>query len=870
MKKNTLTILFFLLSVLVVYSQSVIENPKTGLSLNSNSKITKIELTDSTTILCFHTFYTPYWWINIPKETYIQPIGCQKLFIKRTEGIPLNERYTMPASGEVNYKLIFPAIAKTTNYIDYGEANEGGSWFIYDIAVNPLSNKLRLPNELYGNWFNKLTGDWELSFNENYAVYKNQLWSYEFSNTSKGLKTLKLTPNNGKSIVLYIKYEKLGTYLFGESALELKSYCKNSVEAQQFVAIDNKAYELPIFKLDSATYSGYIKGYTPRVGVKTLSICTDDIISGKQTIHVIKISENGFFTVKLPIYYPHFCWVGSSIYNGLVFLEPGKMLFQMIDPSNLINTDLFMGESAQLNSDLTKLMKINSFDFKAVQNIILGMSPTQYKTYCNSFETRDLNTLDSIKKSTKLSEKAYEVMKLEIRYRTVSNIMGYKNIFEYAYCEKNKIPRTQRDLPIKIDSLSAEYFDFINDELLNNPLAVVAPSYGRFINSLKYLDILRIANTFSINTQGLVAELKKSGYRFTESEKLMLDKLNEMDSISNLAEQKNFNEKYGKQIIAFYTKYQENIKIICKNTPKADNTIVYKYFKDNKIKLTVDEKKLWKAITKHDNDEKKLWKAINKHDNSENSKKIYEFYTTYGDSTNAFNKRHSRFINELFDKKKKESRNESLKSIFNIQPGLGMDIMLAQDNCNKIVEELSPVSNEKLQIMQQQFLTPFIADYIAFCNNQAFAKLEANKKKTGFVLNETPKTDATKIFDAIIKKYKGKVIYVDFWATWCSPCREGIKQIKPLKEDFKDKDIVFLYITDESSPIDTWNKLIPDIKGEHYRVSSDEWTFLKSMFNISGIPHYALVGKTGEVINWDLVTYDNIELKAILEKYIQN
>jgi len=194
--------------------------------------------------------------------------------------------------------------------------------------------------------------------------------------------------------------------------------------------------------------------------------------------------------------------------------------------------------------------------------------------------------------------------------------------------------------------------------------------------------------------------------------------------------------------------------------------------------------------------------------------------------------------------------------------------MLAQDYCRNIVEEVSPVSDIKLKAIQQQFSTPFVAEYVALCNNQSIAKLEANKKKTGFVVNETPKTEADKIFEAIMSKYKGKIIYVDFWATWCGPCRSGIEQIKPLKEELAGKDIVFVYITNPTSPQSTWSNMIPDIKGEHYRVTTDEWNFLTSKFNISGIPHYVLVGKTGEIINPNFGHYDIGNLMSKLEKYI--
>ena len=833
MKKNTFTILLFLLSAIVVYSQTVINNPKTGFRTFGNGNLTKIEVSDTATILSFRTYARPGDWISIPDKTYIQDSnGSEKLYIKSSEGIKINEQYIMPASGNVTYKLFFSPIAKTTVFIDYGEGNDGGSWFIYDIATKPDANKSLVNKELSGNWFDKTTGDWEFGFYDKQVIYKNKLWSYSFPKGKKTSNSIKLT-GNGVTFDVFYKTTTPGNILLGLSAQSLKEYSNNATEAQKKKPTDDKPYELPVFKLDSATYSGYIRDYTPRIGIKTLSISIDDIITGQQNTFVIRIDENGFFSVKLPIYYPHICWVRSSIYNGSVFLEPGKEVFQLLGTSD----QLFMGESAKINSDMTELMKIRSFDFRDMQSKILDMSPIQYKAYCSRFESKDMNALDSIMKTNTISAKAYQVMKMDFEYRSASNKMYYSYYWESAYREKNKIPRTERTLPVKSDSLTAQYFDFINNESVNNPLAVLCSGYNSFINSLKYLNILQIGNSFSINTQSLGAELEKSGYTFTGSERLMLEKLKEADSISNSEVEKAYYEKYGKQMKAFYTKYQEDFKNIDKN------------------KLTADEKKLWKIITNHENSEK--------------IKKMHELRTTSTESEAAFLKDHNLFVVNLFTQKSIETRNKNLKTLFGIQGGLASDVMVAQDNCQKIVEEVSPVDNKRLKAIQQQFSTPFIAEYVAYCNNQAIARLEANKKKTGFVVNETPKTEAVKIFDAIIKKYQGKVIYVDFWATWCGPCRSGIEQIKPLKEELAGKDIVFVYITNPTSPQSTWSNMIPDIKGEHYRVSNDEWNFLTAMFNISGIPHYVLVGKTGEIINPDLGHFDNQMLKLELEKHIK-
>jgi thiol-disulfide isomerase/thioredoxin len=128
------------------------------------------------------------------------------------------------------------------------------------------------------------------------------------------------------------------------------------------------------------------------------------------------------------------------------------------------------------------------------------------------------------------------------------------------------------------------------------------------------------------------------------------------------------------------------------------------------------------------------------------------------------------------------------------------------------------------------------------------------------------------LFEELLKKYSGKVVLVDFWATWCAPCRAGIEQIKPLKEQMANEKVAFVYITDPTSPKLTYDRMIPDIKGEHYRLSQDEWQTLSTKFGItggSGIPRYILVGKDGKVINPDLGHLDNTTLKTLLMKYIK-
>jgi thiol-disulfide isomerase/thioredoxin len=121
-----------------------------------------------------------------------------------------------------------------------------------------------------------------------------------------------------------------------------------------------------------------------------------------------------------------------------------------------------------------------------------------------------------------------------------------------------------------------------------------------------------------------------------------------------------------------------------------------------------------------------------------------------------------------------------------------------------------------------------------------------------------------------MKKYKGNVVFVDFWATWCGPCRSGMQTMKPLKEELKNEKIKFVYLTYPSSPKTTWETMIPDIDGEHYYLTQDEWNTIASRFKVSGIPHYVLVDKSGKVVNEKVyLTSSNVELKKLFEPYLE-
>ena len=160
---------------------------------------------------------------------------------------------------------------------------------------------------------------------------------------------------------------------------------------------------------------------------------------------------------------------------------------------------------------------------------------------------------------------------------------------------------------------------------------------------------------------------------------------------------------------------------------------------------------------------------------------------------------------------------------------------VARDSiANDMVRELLFADNEDLK-SQQKSADEKMAEMIK----------TANSSSVYSIIDIDPKMSAEQIFPSIINKYKGKTLLLDFWNTWCMPCRAAMSAIRPLKEQLTD--VVYVYIADASSPVGKWGEMIKTISGVHVRLTEEQADALGDLYHFSGIPTYFVVNKEGKI-----------------------
>ena len=146
----------------------------------------------------------------------------------------------------------------------------------------------------------------------------------------------------------------------------------------------------------------------------------------------------------------------------------------------------------------------------------------------------------------------------------------------------------------------------------------------------------------------------------------------------------------------------------------------------------------------------------------------------------------------------------------------------------------------------------------------------SNAQKTEFskvALSETLlATDGTQVaFKNILKKYKGKTLVIEVWASWCSDCVKAMPKMNELQAN--NPDVAYLFISMDKTP-EKWKNGIEkhEIKGDHFMANDQMKGVFGKAIDADWIPRYIIVDKKGKIVLYRAIETDFDKINETLEK----
>ena len=155
----------------------------------------------------------------------------------------------------------------------------------------------------------------------------------------------------------------------------------------------------------------------------------------------------------------------------------------------------------------------------------------------------------------------------------------------------------------------------------------------------------------------------------------------------------------------------------------------------------------------------------------------------------------------------------------------------------------------------------------------------SSKKQAENTTAETANLSPTSLYDADKKVFefkaitsKHKVTYVDFWASWCGPCRGEMPASQDLRAAYQGKDVNFVYISldEDSSDWTNANTKFALPAGHSFLIPNVSQSSIPAQFSVNSIPRYMLIDSMGNVVDDNAPRpSESGNIKASLDKMLK-
>src|SRR5574344_268766 len=137
-------------------------------------------------------------------------------------------------------------------------------------------------------------------------------------------------------------------------------------------------------------------------------------------------------------------------------------------------------------------------------------------------------------------------------------------------------------------------------------------------------------------------------------------------------------------------------------------------------------------------------------------------------------------------------------------------------------------------------LHPEFREYLLIVKDQ----MNEVKAKGGWRPTGTPDTWLQQIVD----RHKGKVVFIDYWTTWCDDCILGINEMVKVKKQYEKRGVDFVYITDNTSTLHGYLKMRAQQKGDQFLFKRSDIRKMNIPSFGNRFPHYLFYDRNGKMI----------------------
>ena len=142
--------------------------------------------------------------------------------------------------------------------------------------------------------------------------------------------------------------------------------------------------------------------------------------------------------------------------------------------------------------------------------------------------------------------------------------------------------------------------------------------------------------------------------------------------------------------------------------------------------------------------------------------------------------------------------------------------------------------------------------YLFFNVFSSISQTNEDVPLNNIVQYERPKPISSLIFEDFLgnevnlNKYHGKLIIINFWATWCAPCKEEMPSLDRLYQDDNFENLVVFAVNMEQPNTEKTKKFFTDLNIKKLGIFFDRNLHFVKEFNLRGVPTTVLINKKGE------------------------